>query len=450
LVEALHPVHLETLLTAGGISASGSATLRFGHDREMTMGVVNRPVSRNNSLALVLAFSITVLISPLVHTVGFRAAVYMPMYIALIVLVLAWTRHRLDPVVVLLGLLVVVTALIPAIHHSQVKFVFFALNILLAIGFTSLLSRGTIVKAIELSSYLLIVLLVLAVASFFFVFFGGQPVGIYVSPEQREIYWIWGSLAYIYHTPIGTLARPTGIYDEPGTFSFVVCAVAAVRHLCGLKRSTTWMILSLGLFTFSLAHIVYVAIHFLAESSKFRFVLRLALPLLVAGFLLHQSGAISAFNEALLSRFGSSASEGRLIAGDNRTIHLQQDAAKIVSSSGMAMLFGHREAENCCNPLWPMVERGLLGSWPYYLILLVLLGFGLASQRNIVLIGVALLFMQRPMVQSAGYSFLAAVPLVVILSSRFRRHSLAWIKVEPEGTQRNNSNRLRPSDPAPG
>lgn len=387
----------------------------------MTVRIAHKSFSDTTSLALVLALSMTVLISPLVHTVGLRAAVYMPMYIALIALVIDWTRHRLDPVLVLLGLITVITSLIPAIHHSQVKPVFFALNILIAIGFTSLLSRATIVKAVELSSYFLIVLLILAVASFFFVFFGGQPVGIYVSPEQREIYWIWGSLAYIYQTPIGTLARPTGIYDEPGAFSFVLCLIAAARHLLGLNRRTTWALLSLGFFTFSVAHVVYVLLHFLAESKKVSLLLRISLPVVVSIPVLFHFGAIEAFDEALFSRFSVSSSEGRLIVGDNRGIYLRQDAALIREAGPANLLLGHRDELGCCNPLWPLVERGILGSWPYYLALFVFFTFGLLSQRRLVLVGVALLLLQRPSFQSAGYSFLVTLPLVVLFGGQWRQ-----------------------------
>jgi hypothetical protein len=58
------------------------------------------------------------------------------------------------------------------------------------------------------------------------------------------------------------------------------------------------------------------------------------------------------------------------------------------------------------NILTPLVQGGILMSWPYYAVLAALLAGGLRARARLVELGVAALLLQRPYLLSAGYCLL--------------------------------------------
>jgi hypothetical protein len=107
--------------------------------------------------------------------------------------------------------------------------------------------------------------------------------------------------------------------------------------------------------------------------------------------------------------------DGRL-AGDNRSELLQNAAGYVDLKTSMVGLdprcIGDWMACQCSyrrfgeNILTPLVQGGILMSWPYYATLAALVATGLRARRRLVCVGVAALLVQRPYVLSAGYCLL--------------------------------------------
>lgn len=211
--------------------------------------------------------------------------------------------------------------------------------------------------------------------------------------------------------------RVTGIYDEPGALSFVVCVVAFLRDKMVKNATITWSLLALGIVTFSLAHIIFIICFAIASRLNIRTLLVAitSVTLFVTGLML--SPLADDIENHLIARIVGDEMEGRIVRGDNRTGRLELAAETIlherdsvwigISRSGDPQRFKDLGE----NPLTPLARYGIVGSWPYYAYLL--LGIGMLTKRreDLAFFGIILLLLQRPYVQSEGYSLLALLPL---------------------------------------
>lgn len=214
---------------------------------------------------------------------------------------------------------------------------------------------------------------------------------------------------------IAGVIRPTGIYDEPGTFAFILCSVALLRHKLKLKKRNTWILLLGGLVTFSLALYIYVLFHIGSYFKWNKIIIRNSFIILVIILVLVSIlPDLGLFDTLILSRLEYDESTGQFV-GNNRKeawdlaisyINPEMllwgiDELCMYDPLGAAQKYG-RFGDN---PLYPLVSFGLLLSWIYYVILILLFVIGIRKKFNFVYIGLALLFLQRPYWSNFVYSF---------------------------------------------
>lgn len=326
--------------------------------------------------------------------------------------------------VFLVGLIILTTCLQIYIWSDWSYFKYSAF-LVSSISVVMLASRADIEKTIDAISLISLVVLLLASISFVLVYLGAEPLITFENRDGRPLYVFPSTLSNSYQMS-ANIVRPSGIFDEPGALSFFICSIACLRTIIGKSERLTWALLGLGLVTLSLAHIIYMAIHFIAV-ARLRNHLTMAPVLSVLAILaVVTSGIGDIFYEKLVLRFDMTEGSG-VIAGDNRTARIT-GALDIIESDNRILFLGI--GPNCIEnvhdcegnvpafaaaPLEPLVLLGFLQGWPYYLLLVVLSFSPLLGRKYLVVFGFGLLLLQRPYVMHLGYSFYSILILFVFL-----------------------------------
>jgi hypothetical protein len=302
-------------------------------------------------------------------------------------------------------------ALVHAAWWQDLKLAFFPAYLGLAIVTVAALSARSARLFVEYLTALLAVLAVGSLAGQVYAYLGGAPLLTIDNPDGRP-----ASLYALTMTndALDNLIRPAGIFDEPGALAFYICVTAACRSLLGMPRRTTWLLLAGGVPTLSLAHLVYMAFHLLSERLLSPRALRalLAGSLVLGAAILHPA-LQETVEERIVARLAME--DGRL-AGDNRSELLENAAAYVDLRSAvvgldprcitdwMACQRSYRRFGE--NILTPLVQGGILMSWPYYAVLAALLAAGLRARAQLYYVGIAALLLQRPYLLSTGYCLL--------------------------------------------
>ena len=209
--------------------------------------------------------------------------------------------------------------------------------------------------------------------------------------------------------------RPTAIYDEPGAFAFIICVVALLRHKIQLDKKMTWFLLIGGMITFSLSLYIYILFYIFSLFKIDRKSVKI-LPLVIAIILIMATflPKLEYFDRLIIDRFKVNKATGKLV-GDNRSEAMELAINYIepkmifwgIDKLCIENVFEctYRYGRFGDNPVYPLVSFGILLSWIYYLILLMLFIQGLRGRSNIVYLGLLLLFLQRPYFLNLIYSF---------------------------------------------
>jgi len=209
--------------------------------------------------------------------------------------------------------------------------------------------------------------------------------------------------------------RPTAIYDEPGAFAFIICVVALLRHKIQLDKKMTWFLLIGGMITFSLSLYIYILFYIFSLLIIDRKSVKI-LPIVIAIILIMSTflPKLEFFDRLIINRFKVNKATGKLV-GDNRSEAMELAINYIepkmifwgIDKLCIENVFEctYRYGRFGDNPVYPLVSFGILLSWIYYLILLMLFIQGLRGRSNIVYLGLLLLFLQRPYFLNLIYSF---------------------------------------------
>jgi hypothetical protein len=302
-------------------------------------------------------------------------------------------------------------ALAHAAWWQDLKLAFFPAYLGLSIVTVAALSKRSARLFVQYMTVLLGLLAAAGLAGQVYAYLGGVPLLTIDNPDGRP-----ASLYALTMTNdvLDNLIRPAGIFDEPGALAFYLCVVAACRSLLGMPRGTTWLLLAGGLPTLSLAHLVYIVFHLLSERLLSARALR---ALLAGGLVLGAAVSHPALQQTVEERVVArlALEDGRL-AGDNRSELLENAAGYVDLRTAVVGLDPRCITDwTACqqtyrrfgeNILTPLVQGGILMSWPYYVVLAALLAGGLRARRRLVQLGVAALLLQRPYLLSAGYCLL--------------------------------------------
>jgi hypothetical protein len=268
-----------------------------------------------------------------------------------------------------------------------------------------------------------LILLIGAILGFFYTFLGGEPF-FYIKNEDTRLNGFF--LSTFSNSYTLNIIRPSGIYDEPGALSFVVCLIVAGRKLLGKSNKHSWTLLILGFITLSLAHFIFVVCFLIEEmkGSNIKAIFRLILFAVLLFFIIFFSSLKEVFDIFFFARF--KIEDGQM-AGDNRSA-LIKNALEYLDFK--TFLFGLDvdcivRPEICSqkgynqfgdNPFGPLVWGGITLTLPYYLVSLFSAFYGFLK-INFIYVGIFLLLLQRVDVMSYGYGLLIALIVIIGIKS---------------------------------
>jgi hypothetical protein len=272
-------------------------------------------------------------------------------------------------------------------------------------------------------SILFTILLILAIISFVYFTLGGPPI---FSLKNAD-----GRYAFFYLTSFNNgseTIRPTGIFDEPGAFSFFVCLLVIYRDILNKSKDQSLLILILGFVTQSLTHIIFFSIYLLNYlalitdfkfKSIFKFVIMFSFLISITFIVMRSS--FSEYTQNRTEKYiNDPNSTGRILSLSMIYDELTNDYSKIIFGLNKSTAERDKvyleENDYGENILTPIVYGGLLASWPFFLFILYLLYYFIFNQRIFSLIGGIILLVQRPYFLELPYSFPLAVLCIMLVN----------------------------------
>ena len=319
-----------------------------------------------------------------------------------------------------LALLIVLCTLPAAIYWGDPLIVFYPIYLLLSVLVCIFVRKKNIILFSHMATWFLVFVSIGAWIGAVYAFFGGVSIFSIENPDGRESHFYLSTFS---NWTVGNLIRPSGVFDEPGTLSFVICIISALRHKLRQSKSLTWALLSMGLVTTSIAHVVYMFFHALQDRryllSKGWLLCFFLAPCVVALSFSYNTDNSDVF----FSRF--EVVDGKL-SGDSRSEIFYSALEKI----GTQELFFGVDGDcivrsQLCEdkgydafgetPAGVVLQFGVILSAPYFVILIWFL-FSAINYRDFVCFGLFLILLQRPYLMSYGYSLLI---VLVIVADKF-------------------------------
>jgi hypothetical protein len=380
-------------------------------------------ISRTNLAAGLLLLGGVISLSPLLNAFSPIKGNIIALASAATIVLIRIDWYAINRRIVGLILLLLATAGISASYWGQPRMMLIPIYTISSVLAISVLCRRDVDAFVELFTWLMVAMLVGAVVGLFYAFLGGAPLLGFPNPDGRlnQLF-----LTTLTNSQYENFIRPSGLFDEPGTLSFVVCCLAALRHALGSNKKVTWTMLLLGLVTMSLAHMLYMVVHAINELSGSKHMMKALVMTTVVAIALYAIVTFvqpiqEIYSNLMLAKFV--VSDGRL-AGDNRT-DLFLNAASYINPKSFWFGIDARCAVgyvNCAeqgyglygeNPLTLLVQWGLLISFPYYLGLFYL-GIVAFLRRTLIPLGIFLLLLQRPYTMSFGYALLILLTIAAL------------------------------------
>lgn len=380
-------------------------------------------LSQQKILAAIMVFGL-VMISPILAYLGVRGIFVIVASFAVLFVVFRGGEVPIRYWFIGFALVVFVLSFVPAVYWMDARYILSPVFLIFSLFLIQLADQRALDAFLTLSTALMLVILVGAIIGFILVLNGVQPLFEIANNDGRPNYFFYTTFSNSWW---GRVIRPSGIYDEPGVLSFMVCGIAALRHLRGRDSRVTWLMLGMGFVTLSLAHLIYVFFHVLAERLSFRNlagIMAILLPLVViVGYL----GGYEILEKRLLGRV--TITEAGELVGEIRSQRMV-NAVEHLSAHPESILFG---AHPSCrfdymtckekfplmgeNPLSPLAFQGIFLSWAYYLALAVLLLAPLFGREYIVSFAFGALLLQRPYLLDVGYALIGCLVVAMTIES---------------------------------
>ena len=363
----------------------------------------------SNIIVSVLFFSLLISQSPLLLVIGIRGIHSLPITFFLIIFILIFSKRKVKNFGIIFGIASLLTASFSAIFWGEYKFIYLAFWLINAILLAAIATKYELTKFVEAATIFLIILIFGAIIGFGLAFSGIKSLGA-IDGEFGRIHWYYTTLT---NSRLLNFIRPGGIYDEPGAFSYFICVVAYLRNILNLEKSKTVYLLLGGLITFSIMHLFFIFLFFLSKPLEFKKLVNGLLLGSVLIFIIIILGADIAFQGLLIDRIISFVNN----FNENDRVIAFINCIDLIKGNWWVFLFGidpyclfdiERCVSNfemiCCNPLEPITSSGIFISWPYYVGISFLFLSIFFRKNNILIIGLVLLFFQRPGIYSPGYS----------------------------------------------
>lgn len=380
------------------------------------------------NIALIIGIG---LITPLLYLNGIKSTIATICVLIVLVFAIIAKNRKINIIFIYISLVLLMFALITVLWwRLDVYYAFEPLIFLTSLLLLIVLSDCELKVFIDYATFLMFVVLVFAYFGLILCYYFD------VSPVVFDYY--GKDKIYYYITTFGVIGRdgfirPSGIFDEPGAFSFVICSVALARSIMLKNNKTTWILLLMGLITFSVAHIMFIAVFLLLQNSHIKSKLYIII-FMVFLYVLVSIYFVDVYNSLIAYRF--EATDSSFLKGDNRTERFL-NAMEYLDVE--VFLFGldkglftdyHNVSLNYKilgeNILSPLVIKGALMSFSFYATIFYLGYIGVKEKKYIVSFSMIILLSQRPYVSVPGYSLWAILPIVLyfkeyfVIESRYR------------------------------
>ena len=371
-----------------------------------------------------------VMIGPVLPYLGIRGIVLVVAFLAALVVVFRVGDMPIRRWFLGFAVTAFLLSCVSAMYWMDVRYVFAPMFLVFSLFLIQLANEQALDTFLSVATVLMLIVLIGSIIGVVLALNGVQPLFEIPNNDGRPNYFFYTTFTNSWW---GSIIRPSGIYDEAGALSFMVCSIAALRSLRGRDSKVTWILLGLGFVTLSLAHLVYVFFHVLAERLRFRNIAGIFVTLVPLVLLVGYLGGYDIVEKRLLGRV--TITEAGRLAGDNRTQRLV-NAAEHLAENPKSVLFG---AHPSCrfdyltckekfplmgeNPLSPLALQGIFLSWPYYLALGALFLAPLFGRQYLVSFGFGALLLQRPYLLDMGYSLACCLVLVATLHNIVAKRS---------------------------
>lgn len=398
-----------------------------------------------------------VLISPILGHLGIRGVFTVAATLAVLFVVFRGGDILINHWFTGIALFCLLMSFVPAIYWMDARFILAPVFLIFSLFLIQLADQRALDIFLTIATRMMVILLIGGIIAFVLVLNGARPLFEIANGDGRPNYFFYTTFS----NSVWRVIRPAGIYDEAGTLSFMVCGVAALRHLRGRDSRLTWLMLGMGFITLSLAHLIYVFFHFLAERIRFRNIAGVMATLLPLILIVGYVGGFDIVEKRLLGRVAI-AQSGEFV-GDNRSArmlnaldHLRSNPSAIFIGAHPSCRFDYLVCKEKYplmgeNPLSPIVFQGIFLSWAYYLTLALLFLAPVFGRKYLVSLAIGALLLQRPFLLDLGYSLivclLVAVTIDSIVTTRFGRRLMFTSTESPVPiTQIHARNRLRRRD----
>lgn len=302
---------------------------------------------------------------------------------------------------------------ISALYWQDMRIVSVPIYFYVALLLGSVCTKDDVSEFVDLASYFMLFLCIGAVLSMFYVVLGGGPIFTFPNPDGRVNYVFFGTMTNSYWSG---LIRPSGIFDEPGAFSFFICAVVTLRKIYNKSNNVCWALLMLGMCTLSIAHVVYVIFYFFSERPDSKRILVMFLIILAFFLMIKSSSSFELFQQVFLNRF--QIDDDGMMKGDNRSQSLFT-AIEILINNTKVFIWGLSPdsylnsseymrssglSEIGSNPLSQLVRMGIILSSIYFIVLLILFSTIRKGAKYFAVFGFGMLLLQRDFIYVVSYS----------------------------------------------
>lgn len=320
--------------------------------------------------------------------------------------------------------LFMITCLISATVNKAYQPLLFGLLATIYLVVACTLNRNEVVRIVELLSSILLATATLGLVALILSTAGFPPLFTIRNLDFVPFSLLYGEM---------DIKRVTGFMHEPGQLSFYICACVVYRELLGLNRKRSVAMLALGLLTLSLAHLVFTAVFFVylmfgifgrsrAKNGGAFLVAFTAIGIVMSTGLLNWAvdraatfisspeewGRFVSLNYAML-RLDSWSS---VLFGPSPSLAARQLGPEEMFSDEFEGVSIYGE-----NPLSPLIYGGLLGSWPYYLFIVVaVFSFYRLKGKGLLLVAIALLTLQRPYTLEFPYALWIGLMVCIALN----------------------------------
>lgn len=310
--------------------------------------------------------------------------------------------------------------IIGSLYWQDLRLIAIPVYLFVAIFLCSLATKEEVSGFIDLSSKFMLILCVLAIFSFFYVMLGGSPIASFPNPDGRLNYIFLGTLTNSYWAG---LIRPSGIFDEPGAFSFFICSVVTLRRLFDKDSNLSWILLLLGLVTMSLAHIVFIFFYYISDRPNVFKMILFSFVAVILFIIIKNSSSFDIFEQVFLSRL--QIGDDGFLKGDNRSqslitaYNILVDDMKVffwgISPESYlnseAFFLSSNLPELGSNPLSQLVRMGAVLSSIYFIIISFLILSIIKGKKYFVVLGFGLLLLQRDFIYVVSYCMFVVMVL---------------------------------------